>query len=90
MGSDFSGTSTPTDMQLEYQDLGTLDLGREAVPSSLPTPKEPMWPFSGLTDYMRPIGPQMFVGRGLRQPKDGLKLKKASNFLYFVLIKSES
>jgi hypothetical protein len=85
----FPGTSTPTDMQLEYQDLDTMDLGQEAVPPSLPTPKEPMWPFSGLTDYMRPIGPQMFVGRGWRQPRDGVKLKKASGFLYFVLMRSE-
>lgn len=82
-----SGSSFPTDVQLEYQTLDRLDLDQGTVPERLPTPKEPLWPFAGLTDYMRPIGPNMFVGRGWKQPEGVRDYRKGSGFLHFVLIK---
>jgi hypothetical protein len=83
----YAGTTSPTEVRLEYQSLDRLELDRGSVPESLPTPKEPIWPFGGLTDYMRIVGPGMFVGRGWKQADGVTDNRKGSGFLHFVLIR---
>lgn len=86
-----SGTVDLTDMQLTYLPVEKLGLPAELLPadSGLPPPAGPRWPFSGgLRDYMRPIGPGVFIGRGWKQPPDSEDPRKGSGFLYFTLVKS--
>lgn len=75
-------------MQLQYLPLAYLQIQPKDVPEHMPTPKEPRWPFSGnLTDYMRAIGPGMFVGRGWKRPMNASPREPGTGFLYFLLVR---
>ena len=74
-------------MQLDYLPITKLGLKQEHLPEGLPTPKDARWPFSGgLCDYMRPVGPGVFVGRGWKQPASA-RDAEGKEFLYFILVK---
>lgn len=83
-------------MQLEYLPLDRLGLPAELVPkgAGLPAPRDPRWPFSpGLTDYMRPVGPGVFVGRGWSPAEGSSDPSKGASFLHglhFVLVKGQA
>ena len=75
-----------TDMQLSYLPLSYLQIEPADIPPGLPKPREPRWPFSGgLVDYMRAVGPGVFVGRGWKQPTSNII--DGSGFLYFILVR---
>ena len=55
--------------------------------ASWPRPKPPRWPFSGgLSDYMRAVGPGVYVGAGWRAPRPE-KRDVGRRFLTFLLIR---
>ncbi|KAK9804587.1 hypothetical protein WJX73_003329 [Symbiochloris irregularis] len=78
-------TQELADMSLEYLPGEKLHLDPQQLPS---TPRWPVpsanvpWPFSqGLVDYLRPIGPGVYVGVGYKQDTGGAD----KQFLYFVM-----
>lgn len=55
--------------------------------ASWPRPKPPRWPFSGgLSDYMRAVGPGVYVGAGWRAPRPE-KRDVGRRFLTFLLVR---
>ena len=76
-------------MQLDYLPEDKLGLMKEDLPFGnvrLPAPRQPKWPFANLRDYMRVVGPGMFVGRGWKQPHGSDNPRQGADFLYFVLV----
>lgn len=76
-------------MSIEYPPAHQLDLDSPSlVPATWPHPPSQAqpWPFSGgLVDYLRPVGPGVYVGVGWK----GSEGSRKSQFLYFVMARRE-
>ncbi|KAK9909479.1 hypothetical protein WJX75_002916 [Coccomyxa subellipsoidea] len=84
--STIPGTNELSDLQLEYLNEEQLGLQPADVPSSgrWPHIRPPRWPFNGgLVDYLRAVGPGVYVGVGWKQPGTA----KAKRFLHFLLVR---
>lgn len=79
----------PSETGVSFDDDATRE---ELVPSALtwPSPREPLFPFDGLHDYLRVVGPGVLVGRGWRDeyPERGLR-SRGKPFLDFVLVRED-
>lgn len=63
-------------------------MGPEDLPAGFawPQPKNHLFPFSGgLKDYLRAVGPGVYVGVGWKDPKKNRGL--GSRFLHFLMVK---
>lgn len=82
-----SATKELADVQLDYAVPSSLSLSKEDLPdASWPRPKVPRWPFDRqLSDYMRAVGPGVYVGRGWHgaQSED----RPSRQFLSFMLVR---
>lgn len=80
-------TEEVADAALDYVSPEELGLELDDLPdSSWPLPKRHLYPFSGgLTDYIRPVGPGVYVGVGWKAPRPGVDLGK--QFLHFMLVR---
>ena len=88
-------TAEDADLLLDYQNPPYLEADMPpgmAYPSRMtagegkagtwwPIPKMPIPPFDTLVDYLRPIGPGVYAGRGWRGGGDG------DEFLTFILVR---
>ena len=77
-------------MSLTYKEPEDLPLKLQDLPDdSWPRPGPHRFPFNGgLVDYMRPLGPGVFVGCGWKEkPESGLV---GERFLTFVLVRRMS
>lgn len=81
------GTGDIADLSLDYLAPQQLDLQPDDLPiRSWPSPREHLYPFScALTDYLRPVGPGVYVGVGYKEARPGQDL--GPRFLYFLLVK---
>ncbi|KAK9817074.1 hypothetical protein WJX72_009087 [[Myrmecia] bisecta] len=82
-------TREVTEMQLEYLQPDALGLTAADLPPEQhwPAPKGPLYPFSGdLTDYLRPVGPGVYVGVGWKAARKGKD--QGRRFLSFILAKA--
>jgi hypothetical protein len=77
------------DLQLEYLPPDALGLLATDIPiSSWPHPTQQRFPFhGGLSDYLRPIGPGVYVGVGWRAPRRGTDVGR--RFLHFMLVRRQ-
>ncbi len=83
-------TGEMADMTLDYGSPEELQLSPGLMPSirQWPSPQVPRWPFSGgLIDYMRPVGPGVYVGCGWKR---GPGSKRGKRFLYFLLVRLQT
>ena len=85
-----AATGELADVSLEYLPASTLALEHKHLPDAprWPEPAEHQrWPFDGgLVDYLRPVGPGVFVGVGWYAREAGRR--KYKQFLYFVLARA--
>jgi len=73
-------------MQLRYCRADELALEREDLPERWPLPADPRFPFSAdLVDFVRPVGPGVFVGLGWTRPDSREQGRK---FLHFLMVRS--
>lgn len=78
-------TGELADMSLEYLSGDSLALRPESLPSAGRWPQPALdhrWPFNGgLVDYVRPVGPGVYVGVGWKLGKGA----RGKQFLYFIM-----
>ncbi|KAK9819482.1 hypothetical protein WJX81_005355 [Elliptochloris bilobata] len=82
-------TAEVADVALEYTPPERLGLTARDLPRGRGwAPPAPLrWPFGGgLTDYMRPIGPGVYVGSGWKEPQEGSH-ELGCRFLKFLLVR---
>jgi hypothetical protein len=82
-----SDTGEVAEVSLTYKEPEDLPIKLQELPDdSWPRPRPHRFPFDGgLVDYMRPVGPGVFVGCGWKEtPASGLV---GERFLTFVLVR---
>jgi len=79
-------TGEVADVSLDYLEPENMPLTREDIPrSAWPTPGKHRFPFDGgLVDYMRPVGPGVFVGCGWKETLDAGMI--GEQFLTFLMV----
>eukprot|EP00884_Botryococcus_braunii_P015744 jgi/Botrbrau1/2853/Bobra.0036s0003.1 len=82
-------TGELADVGLDYESPALQKLMPEDLPTCRRWPPitSTRWPFAGLVDYMRPVGPGVYVGCGWKDPKQSLVYSK---FFYFLLVRDYS
>lgn len=81
-------TGELSDFQFHYDEPVEFDISEDEIEKyGWPPIKEPSFPLhGGLTDYVRPVGPGVYVGVGYRAPRME-KNDLGRRFLYFALVK---
>lgn len=83
-----AGTGEPASIALRYRNTEDLLFDEEDLPGSWPLARNPLFPFSAeLVDYVRPVGPGVYVGQGWTFSEKNPYGKK---FLAFLLVRSPS
>jgi hypothetical protein len=82
------GTEEQVTLALTYLQADECEAAfrREDLPGEhWPLPTDPMFPFSGgLVDYLRPVGPGVYVGVGWKRASGW---RGARQFLHFLLVR---
>lgn len=83
-----AGTFEPASLALRYRKREDLPFDVSELPGAWPGPKDPLFPFSAdLVDFLRPVGPGVYVGQGWMLTDDD---PNGRQFLPFILVRSPS
>lgn len=84
-----TATTELAEVSLDYESPLLRDLRSEDLPSSRrwPAVRGTRWPFTGLVDYLRPVGPGVYVGCGWKSSSDPGNYRR---FLHFLLVRDYS